>query len=118
MNTTTNDTDVDHDIITDTNTDHAAELEKDPPDSGHDDSAMGVRSLLRRALTPNNPANVDLLPRVQREIRRRSRGKYYADGWSITNSPPSTFIVTSLLMLIVMLSVIWAMIPVGWVEQP
>ena len=45
----------------------------------------------------------DVLKGVQRKIRMRSGGKYFADGWSTTRQPPiSTFLVTSLVMLMIL----------------
>ena len=46
-----------------------------------------MRALLQRAtkkIESDQPAP-DLLPAVQRKIRKRSRGKFFADGWSTTN---------------------------------
>ena len=43
-----------------------------------------VRALVRRALSPEALTKdvPDLLGGVQKRIRRRSRGKFFADGWS------------------------------------
>jgi hypothetical protein len=60
-----------------------------------------VRDLLRGALGPAAPAP-DLTRGVQRKIRARSGGKFYADGWSTAKHPPlNTYLITSLLMLFV-----------------
>jgi hypothetical protein len=58
-----------------------------------------VRELVRDALsTPSVPP--DLTQGVQRRIRARSRGKFYADGWSTSKHPPvNTYLVTSVMML-------------------
>ena len=59
-----------------------------------------LRKLLRGALDAMPDDSPDVLRGVQRKIRERSGGKFYADGWSTTRyAPISTFFVTSLMML-------------------
>jgi len=56
---------------------------QEPTDEELDDAL--VRDLLKRALAIDvvaRDAPPDLLPGVQRRIRRRSRGKFFGDGWS------------------------------------
>lgn len=73
-----------------------------------------VRELLRSALAPPKGAVApELLRGVQRKIRTRSRGKFYGDGWSTARSPRSTYLITSLLMLILMAVVYFTLIPWG-----
>jgi len=61
-----------------------------------------LRSLLRGALREEGPAP-DVLAGVQKKIRERSNGKFYADGWSTAKHPPlNTYLVTSLLMLAIL----------------
>jgi hypothetical protein len=61
-----------------------------------------LRSMLRGALREEGPAP-DVLSGVQRKIRERSKGKFYADGWSTAKHPPlNTYLITSLLMLAVL----------------
>jgi len=44
-----------------------------------------------------------VLAGVQKRIRERSNGKFYADGWSTAKHPPlNTYLVTSLLMLAIL----------------
>ena len=69
-----------------------------------------VRSILRRAKIRRTP-EVDLLPGVQRRIRERSRGRFYADGWSRRGSATSTYVVTSLLMLFILVLVYFVLVP-------
>jgi hypothetical protein len=58
-----------------------------------------VRQLMRGALSSPSVAP-DLTQGVQRRIRARSRGKFYADGWSTAKHPPiNTYLVTSVMML-------------------
>jgi hypothetical protein len=73
-----------------------------------------VRSLLRQAMRVDRRKPVSVLPGVQRKIRQRSRGKFYADGWSTGRSPSSTYIVTSLVMLVVLAAIYLALVPGGW----
>jgi hypothetical protein len=83
---------------------------KDPKAAHHDDVQESVRSILRRAKIRRVP-EVDLLPGVQRRIRERSRGRFYADGWSRRGSPTSTYVVTSLLMLVILVIVYFVLVP-------
>ena len=69
-----------------------------------------VRSILRRSKIRRTP-EVDLLPGVQRRIRERSRGRFYGDGWSRRGSATSTYVVTSLLMLVILALVYLVLIP-------
>ncbi len=52
----------------------------------------------------------DVLSGFQRKLRERSRGKFYADGWSTSRHPPiNTYLITSLMMLAV-LGIIYALL--------
>jgi hypothetical protein len=82
------------------------------PPERDDDDALDVRALLRRTAAKDEPPK-DLLRGVQRRIRQRSRGKFYADGWSRSTSPASTYLVTSLLMLVILAVLYFAMVPAG-----
>ena len=84
----------DHQDAQDAVTGFAREDEVD--ESGTD----SLRDLLRGAAAQDNPPMPDVLGGVQRKIRVRSRGKYFADAWSTSRQPPiSTYLVTSLVML-------------------
>jgi hypothetical protein len=62
-----------------------------------------LSGLLRRSMTEDD-SKVDLLASVQTKLRQRSGGKFYAEGWSLSKQPPiSTYLITSLLMLILLL---------------
>jgi hypothetical protein len=102
--------------------------EHDPPLDDLDDEAravldeeggpvldeVDVRELLRSALAPPKGAVAPaLLQGVQRRIRTRSRGKFYGDGWSTAKSPRSTYLVTSLLMLVLIGFVFFVLVPWG-----
>ena len=59
-----------------------------------------VKHLLRSALSDRQPPPADVLGGVQRKLRQRSRGKFYADRWSTEKQPPVlTYLITSLFML-------------------
>jgi hypothetical protein len=61
-----------------------------------------LRSLLRGAFEEAGPAP-NVLAGVQKKIRERSGGKFYADGWSTAKHPPgSTYLATSLFMLAIL----------------
>lgn len=78
----------------------------------HEDGDPELRALLRRALTKDEPQPPsDLLKGVQQRIHRRSRGKFYRDGWSRTTGPASVYVVTSLLMLAILLFLYLALAP-------
>ncbi len=49
---------------------------------------------------------------VQRKLRQRSRGKFYADGWSTTHSRVNYALVAAI-MLVVVLAVYFALGPTG-----
>ncbi len=61
--------------------------------------AARLRELMIGALDPRDSAP-DVLRGVQRKLRERSGGKFYADGWTTTRyAPISTYLITSLMML-------------------
>ena len=90
-------------------TDHDDPSDKPRPSS--DDAVQeSIRTMLRRSKIRRTP-EVDLLPGVQRRIRERSRGRFYGDGWSRRGSATSTYVVTSLLMLFILVLVYFILIP-------
>jgi hypothetical protein len=78
------------------------------PDARSDDIPSippdpALSGLLRRSLSEDD-SRVDLLQSVQAKLRQRSGGKFYAEGWSLSKHPPiSTYLITSLLMLALLL---------------
>jgi hypothetical protein len=59
-----------------------------------------IRELLRGALADDAQTVPDVLSGVQRKLRQRSQGKFYADGWSTSRQAPiQTYLITSLVML-------------------
>lgn len=66
-----------------------------------DRDAQIVRALLKRSLA-TTPADrtPDLLPGIQRRIRRLSRGKFFADGWS-TAQTRATYVLVGLFTIVI-----------------
>jgi hypothetical protein len=94
----------------------ADEPRVEAPDEGQLDEAaldeVDVRDLLRGALRPpQGSVAPSLLQGVQRKLRVRSRGKFYGDGWSTARSPRSTYLVTSLVMLALVVAVLLVLVP-------
>jgi hypothetical protein len=56
--------------------------------------------------------NRDLLLGVQRKIRQRSRGKFYGDGWSTTQTRMS-YVLVAFAMLVILVIAYFALGPVG-----
>ena len=84
-----------------------AELERQP--------ALG--GLLKQALAkPEDPApqeDAALLASVQHKLRKRSRGKFYGDGWSTTQSRLN-YALVALVMLVTIAAVYLALGPTGF----
>ena len=53
-----------------------------------------------------------MLPAVQKKLRERSKGKFYSDGWSTSQSKVS-YILVAVVMLLVIAICYFAMGPVG-----
>lgn len=84
------------------------------PEEGVELDEVDVRDLLRAALAPPPPKPKDeaqMLKGVQRRIRLRSKGKFYSDGWSTSRSPRSTYLFTSIFMLVLIAFVFLVLIP-------
>jgi hypothetical protein len=75
-----------------------------------EDSA--VRDLLKRALSNEalGHGSPDLLQGVQRRIRRRSRGKFFADGWS-TGQARIGYVLVALVTLLLVAMAYFALGP-------
>jgi hypothetical protein len=109
-----NDTDDDHELATPAPREAAHDVSADAADAdeGDDASDAAVRSLLKRALGPGTVSGPppDLLPGVQRRIRVRSRGKFYADGWS-TGQARVSYALAGLVTVALALVAYLAMVP-------
>jgi hypothetical protein len=71
-----------------------------------------VRSLLKRTLGTDVVARdaPDLLGGVQRRIRRRSKGKFFADGWS-TGQTKISYVLVALVTLVLVALAYFALGP-------
>jgi hypothetical protein len=89
---------------------------QEPERDSKDEDAL--RALLKRSATPAAPEGkrpekqADILRGVQRKIRLRSRGKFYADGWS-TSEGKLSYILVALIMLLVVAVAFFALGPIG-----
>lgn len=74
--------------------------EEVPRDTTDDLEAGSIRALIRKSSRMEQHDAPDLVAGFQRKLRKRSGGKFYADGWSTSKEPPiMTYLITSLLML-------------------
>jgi hypothetical protein len=90
-----------------------------PDDDGLELDDVDLKDALRGALAPP-PGSVAprLLGGVQRRIRLRSRGRFFGDGWSMEESPRTTYIVTSALMLLLLGVLALALLPSSGARLP
>jgi hypothetical protein len=75
----------------------------DVPDRDDETSSEAVRQLVKRALSTEAIAKEtpDLLRGVQRRIRRRSRGKFFADGWGTAQTRVGYVLVALVTLVLV-----------------
>jgi hypothetical protein len=68
-----------------------------------------LRALLRGALAEPPAAEVapDLLRGVQKKLRQRSRGKFYADGWSTEEQEPIVLYLYTSVFMLAAIVVLW-----------
>jgi hypothetical protein len=87
--------------------------EPDPPNDDQPED-QAVRDLVRRALSHDALGkNVpNLLPGVQKRIRRRSRGKFFGDGWS-TGQARVSYALVALITLLLVAMAYFALGPMG-----
>lgn len=84
-----------------------------------EDARREVGSLLKRSLgtaleeLPAPEKDAVLLRSVQQKLRRRSKGKFYGDGWSTSQSKISYVLVAGV-MLVTILAVYFALGPTGF----
>jgi len=77
--------------------------EHDASESEDLQSETAFQRLLQDAMAEEPKPRLDLLRGVQHRIRERSRGRFYADRWSLKRvSPVLTYLVTALLMLAIL----------------
>jgi hypothetical protein len=82
------------------------------------DEAPDFRALIKRSLAeteatlPAPDRDAVLLASVQRKLRKRSRGKFYGDGWS-TAQTRLNYTLIALVMLVTIVAVYLALGPTG-----
>jgi hypothetical protein len=80
---------------------------------------VDLKDALRGALRPPPGAVApSLLSGVQKKLRVRSRGKFYGDGWSTAPTPRSTYIISSVVMLLIIGLVFFALVPWSSTKLP
>ncbi len=85
------------------------EREAEGPPSSKDPMA----ALVKRAVTSGEGRrSSSILPGVQRRLRKRSRGKFFGDGWSTADGRVSHALIAAA-MLLVLLIAYFALGPVG-----
>ena len=89
------------------------EADGDVPVDPEDSAA--IRALLKRSMDVGASAssNPDLLRGVQKKLRQRSMGKFYADGWS-TSPSRINYGLIAVAMLIVIAVAYFALGPTGF----
>ena len=81
--------------------------------------APAMRALLKRSLAapeealPEPAKDAQLLASVQRKLRKRSRGKFYGDGWS-TAQTRLNYALIAMVMLVTIVAVYLALGPTGF----
>jgi hypothetical protein len=84
----------------------------DAHDPNDDRQGEAVRRLVKRALAPNSLAKdpPDILRGVQRRLRARSRGKFFRDGWS-TSQTRQAYVLVALATLLLVALAYFALVP-------
>jgi hypothetical protein len=88
-----------------------------PEDDAAPDSDPGkpdpMAALLKRSLAgTKTTGGSSILPSVQRRIRKRSRGKFFGDGWSTSDTSVSHMLIAFAMLLVLVLAY-FALGPVG-----
>jgi hypothetical protein len=80
-----------------------------------EDEMPALSALLKRSLAADDlddEADRELLAGVQRKLRKRSKGKFYGDGWSTSRSRVNYALIAGV-MLLTIVAVYLALGPVG-----
>jgi len=70
---------------------------------------VDVVKALRAALHPPRVEAHKTQRAVQKKLRDASQGRFFADGWSTAHAPLATFLVTSVIML-VLVAITWLLL--------
>lgn len=88
------------------------------PSSSYDEGSpslddVDIREALRAALRPVE--DISITEKVQKKLREdpELEGQYYTDGWSTAKAPKETYLVTSIVMLIVVIVIYLLIRPYG-----
>ncbi len=111
-------TDKPHDAAkADDKADASAEPSKEGSDEARDSKDdMAISQLLKKSLANEEPEEApkgSILPSVQRKLRQRSKGKFYADGWS-TSQSKMNYALVAVVMLVVIAVCYLALGPTGF----
>ena len=90
-----------------------AEPVEEPRDSKDD---LAISQLLKKSLAKEEPEEApkeSMLPNVQRKLRQRSKGKFYGDGWS-TSQSKLNYALVAVIMLVVIAVCYLALGPTGF----
>jgi hypothetical protein len=94
----------------DTHTKEDADVARDSRDD------MAISQLLKKSLAKPEPEEApveSMLPSVQRKLRQRSKGKFYGDGWS-TSQSKMNYALVAVIMLVVIAVCYLALGPTGF----
>ncbi len=94
--------------------------EKEPIEEARDSKDdMAISQLLKKSLAKEEPHEApkeSMLPSVQRKLRVRSKGKFYADGWS-TSQSKMNYALVAVIMLVVIAACYLALGPTGFTTR-
>ncbi len=83
------------------------------------EAAPALSALVKKSLTktedllPEPRKDAELLAKVQHKLRQRSKGKFYGDGWSTTQSRINYALIAAV-MLVTIVAVYLALGPTGF----
>jgi hypothetical protein len=74
------------------------------PKKDEEEESPALKALLKRSLAPDASAvkkeeEKQLLVSVQRKLRKRSKGKFYSDGWSTTQARFSYALIAAVMLV-------------------
>ncbi len=81
-----------------------SDVADDGPPSGQDPMAALLKRSLAEPEALRARPSPSILRGVQRRIRKRSRGKFFADGWSTTEARVSHALIAGAMLLILVIA--------------
>ncbi len=84
----------------------------EPAEAADEPESQAMRDLLKRSLSRDamGVGTPDLLPGIQKRLRRRSSGKFFGDGWS-TSQARTSYVLVALVTLLLVALVFFALGP-------